>query len=119
MVDYNKFDHSDPKQHEEYNRLWVEEFKRENAKIVAEKKKRKEEENERLRQKCIKEHGFDPAIKYAKEPPKWDSPYTLDNWSATVLYIIVMVGGSIFHGNWVIWIVATIIYFRHLTRHNR
>ena len=52
MVDYNKYDHSDPKQAEEYSRLWCEEFKKENARIVAERKRKKEEENERLRQKA-------------------------------------------------------------------
>lgn len=115
-VDYN-----DPKVKEEMDQ-WAEEFKRERQKHLAEKRSREKRIEEAYRQQYIKEHGIDPNVlaqKYKKEPPKWDSPYTLDNWSATVLYIIVMVGGSIFHGNWVIWIVATIIYFRHLTRHNR
>lgn len=48
-----------------------------------------------------------------------DSPYTMENSTATFLWIVVMVVGSIFNGNWVIWIIATVIWFRFITRHNK
>lgn len=46
-----------------------------------------------------------------------DSPGTLDNKTATILYVIVMAVGSIFVGNILIWIAATIIWWRHINRH--
>ena len=46
-----------------------------------------------------------------------DSPYTMENSTATILYIITMVGGSIFTDRILIWIFATIIWFNHISRH--
>lgn len=48
-----------------------------------------------------------------------DSPYTMENSTATILWIVVMVVGSIFKGNWVIWIISTVIWARFITRHNK
>ena len=53
------------------------------------------------------------------ENKHFDHPNTMENDLATVLYVIVMVGGVIFNDRWLIWIAATIIYFRHITRHDR
>lgn len=46
-----------------------------------------------------------------------DSIYTLENGSATVLYLVSMLGGGIFNDRWLIWVVATFIYIRFITRH--
>ena len=48
-----------------------------------------------------------------------DHPNSLENSEATIVWIIVMVVGAIFKGNWIIWIVATIIWWRYITRHER
>lgn len=48
-----------------------------------------------------------------------DSPYTMENSTATFLWIVVMVVGSIFKDNWIIWIIATVIWARFITRHNK
>lgn len=48
-----------------------------------------------------------------------DHPNTMENSSAIVLYIIVMVGGAIFNDRWLIWIFATVIFFKFITRHNK
>lgn len=48
-----------------------------------------------------------------------DHPNTMENGPATFLYILVMLGGTIFNDRWLIWIAATIIYFRFITRHER
>lgn len=55
-----------------------------------------------------------------KEPPKqtWDHPNTMENGTATFFYILVMLVGSIFKGNWVIWIIATVVWAKFITRHD-
>ena len=47
-----------------------------------------------------------------------DSPYTMENSTATFLYIVVMVVGTLFKDRWLIYIVATIIYLSFITRHS-
>jgi hypothetical protein len=46
-----------------------------------------------------------------------DHPNSLDNVEATIVWIVVMVIGAIFKGNWIIWIIATIIWLKYITRH--
>ena len=48
-----------------------------------------------------------------------DHPNSLENDEATIIWIIVMAVGTIFKGNWIIWIVATIIWWRYITRHKK
>ena len=45
-----------------------------------------------------------------------DKPYTIDNYTATIWYIIIMVIGAIFNDRLPIWILATIIWWRHINR---
>lgn len=40
--------------------------------------------------------------------------YSLANDEATVVWVIVMVVGSIFEGNWLIWIFATAIWWNYI-----
>ena len=46
-----------------------------------------------------------------------DHPSTIENGTATLWYIIVMAAGTIFVSRWLIWIVASFIYFRFINRH--
>ena len=48
-----------------------------------------------------------------------DHPNTMENSTATVLYILVMMGSLIFKDFLLIWVVASFIYFRFITRHKR
>ena len=48
-----------------------------------------------------------------------DHPNSLENSEATIIWILVMAVGTIFKGNWIIWIVATVIWWRYITRHTR
>lgn len=48
-----------------------------------------------------------------------DHPDSLENNEATILWIVVMAVATIFRFNWIIWIVATIIWRRYITRHKR
>ena len=46
-----------------------------------------------------------------------EKPNSLDNGEAAVSWIIIMLIGAIFNARWFIWIVATIIYLRHINRY--
>ena len=48
-----------------------------------------------------------------------DHPNSLENDEATIIWIVVMVVATIFKVNWLIWIIATIIWRRYITRHKR
>ena len=48
-----------------------------------------------------------------------DHPNTMENSTATIFYIVVMIGGAIFNDRLLIWIVASVIYFTFITRHQR
>ena len=48
-----------------------------------------------------------------------DSPNSLENGPAIILYIIIMVGGAIFYDRWLIWIFATVIFFKFINRHKK
>ena len=46
-----------------------------------------------------------------------DHPHSLENTEATIIWIAVMAIATIFKGNWIIWIIATIIWRKYITRH--
>jgi len=62
------------------------------------------------------EKTIEKVIALPPEPkppqPKYRSPNSIDPTAALILYIVVMVGGLIFKDWWIIWIVATVIYFK-------
>lgn len=51
--------------------------------------------------------------------PYEDHPNTMDNGTATFFWIAIILVSIIFKEMWLIWIFATIIYFWHITRHER
>ena len=81
--------------------------------------KRREEktkqEIELQNQNMIKSNG----TYYTKKEPQYDHPNTMENGTATVLYIITMIIGSIFNDRWLIWGAITLIYLKFITRHIR
>ena len=98
--------------------------------IAKEREKHKEEEEEfqrklrRLRIKELRDKGLEPMFDEdgnSLVPPKketFDHPNTMENSTATILWIVVILVGSIFKDSWMIWIVATIIWINFITRHN-
>lgn len=48
-----------------------------------------------------------------------DHPDTMENGTATAIYILVMLGSLIFKDFLYIWIAATLIYVKFRTRHKR
>ncbi len=85
-------------------------------------KKEREEFNKHLEESRLKDleaKGIKPFDK-GQVPKKYcDHPNTMENGTATFFYIIVMLVGSIFKGNWVIWIIATVVWAKFITRHDR
>ena len=45
-----------------------------------------------------------------------DSPGTMDNVVATIWYIIIMLIGAVFNDRLLIWVIATIVWWRHINR---
>ena len=45
-----------------------------------------------------------------------DHPDTMENSTATVLWIVVMLVGAIFKDRWLIWIFATIVWLCFINR---
>lgn len=98
----------------EYHRnqnLTPEEREKELNEFLDEIKKRDEErEQEKAKNQPPKE-GFEEQYR------RYDHPNSLENDEATILWIVVMAIATIFKGNWIIWIVATIIWRKYITRH--
>ena len=68
--------------------------------------------------------------KLGKVPPQeisWEEkmyvnaehPNTIDNGVATIWYIIIMLIGAVFNDRLLIWIIATVIWWRHINRKKR
>lgn len=82
---------------------------------------RRQKEWEKEREERYKVQGEtikDNEYLKKEEIPKYDSIYTMETGSAVVLYIVVMVVGSIFVDRWLIWIAATFIFLKYLFRHD-
>lgn len=85
-----------------------------------------DEEWEKDMRKKVKEYEQKKEETPPPTPPKQnnfygdcDHPNTMENSTATIFYIVVMIGGAIFNDRLLIWIVASVIYFTFITRHQR
>lgn len=72
-----------------------------------------------IRRKELEAKGLKPFDKSQVHKKYCDHPNTIENSTATFFYIVVMLVGSIFKGNWVIWIIATVVWAKFITRHNK
>jgi hypothetical protein len=85
-------------------------------------KKEKEEfqkELDEIRRKEWEKKGVKPIDIGEIPPMRHDHPNTMEDSTATVLWIVVMLVGSIFKGNWAIWIIATVIWRKFVTRYKK
>ena len=48
-----------------------------------------------------------------------DHPSTMENSTATVLWIVVMIISLLFKGGWILCILETIAWWKHITRHKK
>lgn len=84
---------------------------------------KQEQEKQQTEEENIKKTKGLGAPVYSKDECDFhrdcDHPNTMENSTATVLYIITMIVGSIFNNKWLFWIMATVMFIRFLTRHKR
>ena len=109
-------------------RTWPGQTKEEWMKEYERNKKLTTEERERELDNYIKQNNtrWDAARRKEQEVKQQisqdpfencDHPNSLENSEATIIWIVVMAVGTIFKGNWIIWIIATIIWRKYITRH--
>jgi hypothetical protein len=85
------------------------------AKRRAEEEKKQEEEYKRYL-----EAGGTPKRSWKEEMYVGaEHPNTIDNGTATIWYIIIMVVGAVFNDRLLIWIIATVIWWNHINRKAR
>lgn len=84
---------------------------------ISMKAKEKAEQNEIERINELKEMGKEPfdSSKFPKK--RCDHPSTMENSTATIMWIVIMIVGSIFKGRLIIWIIATVIWIKFITRY--
>lgn len=90
------------------------------AKDVREFKKEWDKKQEQTRIEELKKMGIQPKGTHSNQENfhgDCDHPNTLENGSATVLWLIVAIGALIFKGGWVLSIIATFVWFNFITRH--
>lgn len=58
-----------------------------------------------------------PADPVPEKKPKYDSPYAMENSTATFLYIVAMIVGTLFQDRIIVYAVATVIWWKYITRH--
>jgi hypothetical protein len=97
------------KERERDRNLTPEERERELDEYIKQNKKRLEEKKKN-EQNLKPQSSQNPFENY-------DHPNSLDNSEATIIWVVVMAVGTIFKGNWVNWIIATIIWLKYITRH--
>ena len=101
---------------------WMQEYRR-NQNLTSEE--REKELNDFLAEMKKRDEAKaaekNARIQIASEDPfkNCDHPNSLENNEATILWLVVMAVATIFKFNWIIWIVATIIWRRYITRHKR
>ena len=103
---------------------WLEEYRRDKSLTAEESKREMDEYMKAVNDKWGKYHEETSKNQQKKESAeeqfqKYDHPNSLENDEATVIWIIIMAVATIFKGNWIIWIIATIIWRRYITRHKR
>jgi hypothetical protein len=94
------------------------------SKTVQENRKRINQEMDEYYRKKAEENG--QAIP-SEDVRSWeeknfvenDKYGTIDNGTATIWYIIVMAVGAVFNDRWLIWVIATAIWWGHINRKKR
>lgn len=101
---------------------WLKEYERHQRLSPDEQKKEADEFMERLRRENKTAKQTKEILTQTKKSNPYDNydhPNSLENDEATLAWIVVMIISAFFKGNWIIWIVATIIWRKYITRHKR
>ena len=100
---------------------WLAEYHRDKALTTEEREKEMDEYLKAVNERWDKVNATKKTEqqRWASESPfkNCDHPNSLENDEATIIWVVIMVVGAIFKGNWIIWIVATIIWRKYITRH--
>ena len=99
---------------------WLEEYRRDKALTPEERDKEIDEHVRKMNEKWdeMDKKKQVQRQEVQKNPfENCDHPNSLENDEATIIWIVVMAVATIFKGNWIIWIIATIIWRRYITRH--
>ena len=81
------------------------------------KSKEKAERDEMERMKELKEKGEEPFDSSKFPEKRCDHPSTMENSTATVMWIVAMIVGAIFKGKLIIWMIATAVWLKFITRY--
>lgn len=74
-----------------------------------------QKELKKARQQCSNEYKNNRVQSQTED--YHDSPYTMENGTATFFYIVTIVIGTLFVDRWLIYIAATFIYLKFINRH--
>lgn len=101
---------------------WEKEYYRDKALTPEEREREINEYLKEIDEKWERYHAEEKRKKQPKESveeqfKRYDHPNSLENDEATIIWVVVMAIATIFKGNWIIWIIATIIWRRYITRH--
>lgn len=78
--------------------------------------KRKAEAVKKWQENCqTNDVGYDVET----DKQYWDSPYAMENSVATIFWIVIMAVGIIFKDSWMIWVIATFIWWKFITRNRK
>ena len=92
------------------------------AKADIEREKLEKEQKEKEYKEYLAKGGIPISPERSMEEKTYvdaDKPGTIDNGTATLWYIIIMLVGAVFNDRLLIWIVATVIWCRHINRKKR
>ena len=99
---------------------WLAEYRR-NKNLTPEEREKELDEFLDERKKVDEEKELKVKVQNQQNSERpfdnYDHPNSLENDEATIIWIVVMAVATIFKGNWIIWIIATIIWRRYITRH--
>ena len=98
---------------------WMKEWER-NQKLTPEEREKEIDEYIKQNNKKWEEKKSKQMLNYQNQQIQfgnYDHPNSLENDEATIVWIVVMAIATIFKGNWIIWIIATIIWRKYITRH--
>ena len=72
---------------------------------------------EEERRKEIEKMGLTYLDRRTPKKQHFDHPNTMENSTATFLWVASLVIGALFKGGWMIWVCATFIWLMFITRH--
>ena len=98
---------------------WMAEYQRNQSLTAEEREKELNDYLNQLKQKEAKSEQMPQKINKDNFFGDCDSFNGLENEEATAVWIVAMILGAFFKGNWVVWIIATIVWLRYITRNKR